>query len=179
MTQNARIVSLQVGTPAEHGTPGAADPLKRPWRSGFAKKPVQTPVQLERTNFVGDGQADLEHHGGPEKAVCVYPAAHFPYWFERLGKPFGPGAFGENLSVSGLVEKDVCVGDVFRIGNSLVQVTQPRSPCWKLARFHGEKHLALWVQETGFCGWYFSVVETGQVQAGDHLELVERPFPQW
>ncbi|RDV36445.1 MOSC domain-containing protein [Bradymonadaceae bacterium TMQ3] len=179
MVNEARIVSLRVGMPRELGRAGAQDPLERPWRTGFVKEEVRGALWLDWENFEGDGQADRKHHGGVEKAVCVYSTAHLAYWSKRLWRAMGPGAFGENLSVEGLVEEDVCVGDVYRVGSALVRVTQPRSPCWKLARMHGEKKLALWVQQTGFCGWYFGVVERGLVEAGQALTLVERPFPQW
>ena len=179
MIEEARIESLRVGMPRELGRAGAEQPMERPWRTGFIKEEVRGALWLDWENFEGDGQADRKHHGGVEKAVCVYPVAHLAYWSKRLGRRFRPGAFGENLSVAGLVEADVCVGDVYRVGGARLRVTQPRSPCWKLARVHGEKAFALWVQQTGFCGWYFGVVERGYVEAGQTLKLVERPYPQW
>ncbi|MFW6054091.1 MAG: MOSC domain-containing protein [Persicimonas sp.] len=180
MMQYPKIVSLRVGKPRTHGTPGAEDPLERPWRSGFVKNPVSGPVELGWTNLAGDAQADLEHHGGVDKAVCVYPERRLAYWSDRLGHELTAGDFGENFTVSGQDETTVCIGDVYRVGQkALVQVTQPRSPCWKLARYHGEKRLALWVQQTGYGGWYLRVLQQGAVEAGQRLILVERPYPKW
>ncbi len=168
------IHALHVGLPQTLG-----DPSRQPWRSGIVKAPVAGPVHLGETNLDGDGQADLRHHGGPEKAVCVYPLAHYPYWTERLGLALGPGDFGENATIAGQDEASVCIGDVFVVGEALVQVSQPRSPCWKLARRWDRKKLALWVQETGYTGWYLRVLRTGRVEAGLAVVLGERPHPEW
>ncbi|AWV88662.1 MOSC domain-containing protein [Bradymonas sediminis] len=172
-------MSLRVGLPREYGTPGAKEPMHRPWRTGFFKDAVRGSIFLGRTNLDGDGQADLRVHGGPDKAVCVYPAARYPYWRERLGLELPYGSFGENFTVAGLDEDSVCIGDIFEVGEALVEVSQPRSPCWKLARRWGEKKLALWVQQTGFTGWYFRVLEEGEVACGQALRLRERPHPEW
>lgn len=175
-----RLHALHVGKPKQHGTEGADDPMDRPWRSGIFKEPKKDPVFLGETNLDGDEQADKKNHGGPDKAVCVYPLAHLPYWAERLGRDdFGPGAFGENFTVAAMDEASVCVGDVYAVGEARVQVSQPRAPCWKLARRWGEKKLALWVQETGYTGWYLRVLGTGTVAAGQPLVLEERPHPEW
>lgn len=170
------LVSVQVGTPRILGTGESAD---RPWTTGFIKTAVAGPVWLGRTNLTGDGQADLVNHGGPDKAVCVYPAVHYPYWRAELGLALECGAFGENFTVAGLAEADVCIGDVWSVGGALVQVSQPRQPCWKLARRWAVKDFALRVQQTGRTGWYFRVLREGLVEAGDPLTLVERPEPGW
>lgn len=179
VSDHPRIISLRVGLPKEYGTPGAKDPMQRPWRTGFIKYAVQGPIFLGRTNLVGDGQADLRFHGGPDKAVCVYPKVRYPYWRERLERELPFGSFGENFTVSGLDEESVCIGDIFQVGGALVEVSQPRSPCWKLARRWGEKELAIWVQQTGFTGWYLRVLEEGEVACGQALRLRERPHPEW
>ena len=174
------LVSVQVGGPQTLGTEGAADPAERPWVTGFIKAPVAGPVAAGRTNLNGDGQADLVNHGGPDKAVCVYPEAHYPHWRADLDLPdLAPGAFGENFTVVGLAEPDVCIGDVWTVGGAVFQVSQPRQPCWKLARRWRVKDLALRVQQTGFTGWYFRVLQEGVVEAGQPLALVERPEPNW
>ncbi len=129
---------------------------------------------MSRTGLEGDAQADLKNHGGPEKAVCVYPLEHYPHWITRLGQELRPGAFGENFSTEGLLEQEVCIGDVYRVGSTVVQVSQPRQPCFKLAARHGVKELALWVQEAGLTGFYFRCLEPGEVRAGEEIELVER-----
>jgi MOSC domain-containing protein YiiM len=152
-------------------------------RSGFVKAPAAGPLWLGETGLEGDGQADLKVHGGPEKAVCLYPLEHYPYWEERLGRRLPEAAFGENFSTEGLVESEVCIGDVFRVANPagssgpIVQVSQPRQPCYKLAARHGVKKLALWVQETGLTGFYFRVLKEGEIRAGTELALLERPAP--
>lgn len=171
------LESVQVGTPRGLGTEG--DSADRPWTTGFVKSPVAGPLWLARTNLAGDGQADLVNHGGPEKAVCVYPAAHYPYWRADLDLTLEFGAFGENFTVAGLTEADVCIGDVWAVGAAVVQVSQPRQPCWKLARRWAVKDLALRVQQTGRTGWYFRVLREGEVKAGDAPTLVERPEPAW
>ena len=135
---------------------------------------------MKRLGIVGDGVADPKHHGGIDKAVCVYSADHFPYWREALGiEGFGAAAFGENLTVQGLVEDEVCVGDVWGLGSARVRVTQPRQPCWKLARRWKLKDLALRVMQNGFTGWYLRVLEEGAVEAGDAITRQERPHPEW
>lgn len=174
------IRSIQVGLPRELGQVEAADPMDRPWRSGIFKEPVAGPLWLGSTNLAGDGQGDLIHHGGPEKAVMVYAAAHYPAWRVELGIPDLPfGGFGENFTVDGLTEEGVCIGDIYVVGGARVQVSQPRQPCWKLARRWRIKNLALRTQETGRTGWYFRVLTEGYVQAGDALLLEDRPLPEW
>lgn len=175
------LLSVQVGLPRRLGEDGAADPMERPWATGFFKLPVPGPVRLGPTNLDGDGQADLAHHGGPDKAVLAYPAAHYPDWRRELGDPGLPfGGFGENFTVEGLTEADVCVGDTWRVGDGVaVQVSQPRQPCWRLARRWRVKTLAARVQETGRTGWYFRVLAEGVVAAGMPLVLADRPHPGW
>jgi MOSC domain-containing protein YiiM len=175
------IHSIQVGVPQQHGQAGAADPMDKLWTTGFYKQPVEGAVYASRRNLEGDGQADLENHGGPDKAICCYPLAHYAAWAERLGVAELPtGAFGENFTIAGLTEPNVCVGDTYAVGERLVvQLSQPRQPCWKLARRWRVKTLALEVQQTGRTGWYFRVLTPGRVAAGADLRLVERPFPAW
>lgn len=178
---NPFLSSIQVGLPRHFGQEGAANPMDRPWATGFFKEPVTGSVWLGATNLVGDGQADLVHHGGPDKAVLAYSADHYDFWRRALhisALPFG--AFGENLTVEGLTEADVCIGDTWRIGDeAVVQVSQPRQPCWKLARRWRIKSLALQVQQTGRTGWYFRTLTEGAVAAGMPLILVARPHPEW
>lgn len=151
------------------------------WTTGFYKNSVSEPVYAGKLNVEGDGQADLEVHGGPDKAICCYAYAHYPFWRERLNNAELPtGAFGENFTIAGLAEPDVCIGDTWQAGERLVvQLSQPRQPCWKLARRWRVKTLALEVQQSGKTGWYFRVLTPGRVAAGTPLTLIERPFPQW
>jgi len=176
----AELVSVQVGVPRTVGLVDVTDPMDQVWTTGFFKEPVAGSVRLGRVNLAGDGQADLQNHGGPEKAVNVYPGEHYPYWERDLGLQALPcGSFGENFTTEGLLEADVCIGDVFKIGDALVQLSQPRQPCWKLVRRWRVKDLALRVQQTGRTGWYFRVLREGHVQAGAKLRLIERLHPEW
>ena len=177
---SAAVVSIQVGQPRTVRSSVEPDPDNHVWTTGFFKHPITVSLWLGRLNLDGDGQADLENHGGPDKAVNVYPSEHYPYWAQTIGlADLQPGGFGENFTIEGLLERDVCIGDVFEIGESLVQVSQPRQPCWKLARRWRTKDLAVLVQETGRTGWYFRVLREGHVQAGSRLVLVERHHPNW
>ncbi len=175
------LVSIQVGLPQTYGQEGAADAMDRVWRTGFIKESVSGPVPLRTTNLDGDGQADLVHHGGPEKAVLAYAAEHYAAWRQELDKPALPyGAFGENFTIEGLAESSICIGDTWQVGEgALVQVSQPRQPCWKLARRWRIKTLALQVQQSGRTGWYFRVLREGVVAAGMPLVLAARPYPEW
>ncbi len=154
--------------------------MDRPWLTGFFKEPVEGPIWLGQTNLAGDGQADLKNHGGPDKAVLAYAADHYPAWRAELDRSDLPyGAFGENFTIAGLVEETVCIGDVYAVGEARVQVSQPRQPCWKIARRWRIKDLTARVQATGRTGWYFRVLAEGYVQPGLPVTLLERPFPQW
>lgn len=174
------LVSIQVGLPRAYGREGADDPMDRPWETGFFKQAVDGPRWLGKTNLVGDGQADLVNHGGPDKAVLCYAASHYPGWREELQRPDLPhGAFGENFTIDGLTEETVCVGDVYRLGEAIVQVSQPRQPCWKLAWRWRLKELTALVERSGRTGWYIRVLEEGEVRPGLGLTLLERPYPEW
>lgn len=162
-----RIVSLNVAPPSRQRYGG------REYFTGGGKEPVPEAV-LGPENFEGDGQGDRENHGGPDKAVCVYPFDHYAHWERALGRGLSPGAFSENLTVSGALETEVCIGDVFRAGEALVQVSQPRTPCGKLAAKNGEGRLARWVSGAGYTGFYMRVLCGGLVRAGDPFEPVER-----
>lgn len=174
------VLSINVGLPKQLGIEGAADPMDRPWTTGFFKEPVTGRIYLGRTNLVGDGQADLVLHGGTEKAVLAYAAKHYPEWRQELNLPDLPyGAFGENFTTSLQTEEDVCIGDIFAVGEAKIQVSQPREPCWKLARRWRIKDLPKRVIASGRSGWYFRVLSEGFVETGLPLTLLERPLPQW
>ncbi|HWL57235.1 MAG TPA: MOSC domain-containing protein [Paracoccus sp. (in: a-proteobacteria)] len=150
--------------------------------SGIAKRPVDHPLHLGPTGFAGDEQADRRVHGGVEKAVHHYPRDHYPEWRADLGALAlleAPGAFGENVSTLGLTEATVAVGDIFRLGGALVQVSQGRQPCWKLSQRFGVADMARRVQESGRTGWYYRVLEPGVVASGDAMTLVDRLAQEW
>lgn len=166
--------------PQTFGEKDAKNPMDREWETGIVKRPFEGKIWAGKTNLQGDGQGDRKNHGGPEKAIFVYPAAHYAYWQKKLGRTdFTVGAFGENLSVRNIKEADLCIGDIFQIGAATVQVSQPRRPCWRPARRWRIKDLAIQIQQEGLTGWYFRVLEEGEIQAGDYLELQERPYPEW
>jgi MOSC domain-containing protein YiiM len=174
-----KIIGLQTSLPRTVGTPGAAAPMEREWTTGFFKESVAGVRQVTTLGIEGDGQADLVNHGGPDKAICVYPSEHYAGWAEVLGLTLPVGAFGENFTTHGMTENEVCVGDVFQCGELTLQVTQPRQPCWKLARRWRIKDLAAQVEHTGHTGWYFRVLNAGPVQTEMVLSLVKRGATQW
>ncbi|MGN7867641.1 MOSC domain-containing protein [Paracoccus sp. 22332] len=150
--------------------------------SGIAKVPVHGSLMLGAEGFAGDAQADRRVHGGPEKAVHHYPLDHYAAWRADLGAlPVldAPGAFGENVSTQGMTEDTVAVGDIFRLGGALIQVSQGRQPCWKLNHRFGVPDMARRVQDTGRTGWYYRVLQTGEVAPGDDLVPVDRLAPGW
>jgi MOSC domain-containing protein YiiM len=170
------VVAMFVGLPAER-----QDLIReRSFRTGFWKEQTSERRWLSLLNLDGDGQADLVHHGGVDKALLVYAATHYPQWREELPEQrMGPGAFGENLTVDGLDEGAVCIGDTWRVGGAVVQVTQARRPCWKLEARWNLPGLLHRTEVSGRTGWYHRVVEEGLVGAGDPLTLVDRPHPAW
>jgi MOSC domain-containing protein YiiM len=174
-----RLVSLQVGMPQHLGNADATDQDDQPWYSGFIKLPVDRPLMARRTNLDGDGQADLKVHGGPDKAILAYSADHYPSWQTVLQREFPYGAFGENLSIAGASEADYCIGDVLELGQARLQVSQPRQPCWKLARRWGVDQLSAAVIKSGRSGWYLRVLAEGMVETGQSLRLLERPCPEF
>ena len=162
---------------------GSVRPLgKRATPSGIAKAPVTAPVLLRRNGFQGDAHGDTVRHGGPEKAVHHYPFDHYANWKSEIGSHAlldRPGAFGENVSTTGLTEADVAIGDIFRLGHALVQVSQGRQPCWKLNERFADIRMARGVQVSGRTGWYYRVLEEGIVSPDDGLQLVERTNAYW
>jgi MOSC domain-containing protein YiiM len=174
------IRSIQIGMPRQLGTPGSEAPNQQPWFSGFMKTAVSGPVEVTLTGITGDGQADLKNHGGPDKAMLCYSADHFPFWSNKLSRDnISGGMFGENLTINQLSEDEVCIGDTFSIGDVIVQVTQPRQPCWKLGRRWNEPTLPKLVVKNGFSGWYLRVLAVGMIEAGQGYERTNRPNPAW
>lgn len=174
------IQSIQVGMPRQLGTPGSEDPNQTPWFSGFFKTPVEGPIEVTPTGLVGDGQADLKNHGGPDKALLCYNAGHFPFWKAELSRDdVAGGMFGENLTIDSLTEEDVCIGDTYAIGDVVVQVSQPRQPCWKLKRRWNEPKISKLVIKHSYCGWYLRVLTPGVIEAGQNYAPIERTNPEW
>lgn len=153
--------------------------MERPWTTAFFKEPVAGPVWLGATNLECDRQADLKNHGGPDRAVMAYAAGHYPGWRAELYLEIPHGAFGENFTVAGMDEATVCIGDSYEVGGAVVQVSQPRIPCWKIARRWQVKDLSARVQRSGRTGWYLRVLREGEVKADDEMRLIDRPYPEW
>lgn len=174
------IVSIQVGTPSEYGRDGAADPMDQRWFTSFYKQPVAGPIRVLTEGLEGNEQADCRFHGGPDKAVLAYSANHYPLWQDELTVPeMSGGGFGENLTIAGQTEATVCIGDRYAIGNVVLEVSQPRQPCWKLARRWRISDLPKRVIRTSRTGWYLRVIQRGTIAAADEIHLLSRPHPEW
>ncbi|HET9690519.1 MAG TPA: MOSC domain-containing protein [Acidimicrobiales bacterium] len=145
-------------------------------RTGIRKRPVAAAtLALSTTNLEGDGQADLAVHGGPDKAVYAYPSEHWPVWEAEIGRPFGPAAFGENLTTAGATEDDVRIGDRWHWGDAVLEVCQPRTPCFKLALHSGTAEVGRRMRATGRSGWYLRVLRTGTVPTAGPVAVEAHP----
>lgn len=148
--------------------------------SGIFKSAVDGPQHLGTNGLEGDEQADLRYHGGPEKALHQYPAEHYALLAQewpQCASLLGPGVLGENISTRGMTEHDVCIGDVFGMGEARIQLSQPRSPCWKIDRRLKVDGASRFVEAAGVTGWYYRVLDEGRLCAGDEIVLLERPNP--
>lgn len=174
------LISIQVG-PVRDMEPGPFDDGKgAAWRSAIVKTPVSGAVFVGIAGVAGDAQADDTQHGGIDRAVLAYSADHYSHWQAEIGNPgMGPGGFGENLTIAGLDETTVHIGDVYAIGDIVLQVSQPRQPCWKLARRWNLRDLPARVERNGRSGWYSRVLHPGLAEPGLPVTLVERPNPDW
>jgi MOSC domain-containing protein YiiM len=174
-----RLLSIQVGLPEVFTSKEAIGPGETIWTSAFFKQPVIGPVWVGRTNIAGDGQASSTH-GGSEKAVCAFPWEHYSYWQSEFNLPeLAYGAFGENFTLEGQLEDQSCIGDSIAFGEVVLQVSQPRPPCWRLARWWQRREFAARMEETGRTGWYCRVIKEGYAEAGTTIQLLERPCPEW
>lgn len=150
--------------------------------SAIAKHPVDEAVELGPFGFAGNQVGDLLHHGGRDKAVHLYPAEHYAFWKEKypgLDLLNRPGAFGENLSCTGLTEDRLHLGDIFRLGEAVIECSHARQPCWKLNHYFGEPDVMATVVKTTKSGCYFRVLEPGKVRAGDKFVQLDRLHPEW
>ncbi|MCP3382273.1 MOSC and FAD-binding oxidoreductase domain-containing protein [Bradyrhizobium sp. CCGUVB4N] len=163
----ARLLSVNVGLPRDIAWQG------RTVHTGIWKAPVEGPRRVRRLNIDGDGQGDIAGHGGEQRAVYVYQDASYRYWQEHLGRSnFVPGQFGENFTVEGLADAEVCIGDRYRIGSAVFEVTQPRVTCYRLGIRMEEPDMAALLVKHGRPGFYFRVIEEGDVEAGDEIMRV-------
>ncbi|MBO1520093.1 MOSC domain-containing protein [Oceanisphaera pacifica] len=164
---------------------GKAAMLNSTISSAIHKQPILTRQYCDFTGLVDDTQVSTAYHGGVERALHYYPKEHYAYWqawFLGMGlksaKPLlSAGGFGENISGTGLIEQEVCIGDIYRLDNALIQISQPRSPCYKLNARFSYPAFSVLVQANGRTGWLLRVLETGEVGPEANLALVERPYP--
>src|SRR5690554_2384373 len=169
MTMNTfEVLSINVGKPQEYMY---QDKLVS---TAIWKSAIDEPVMLSSTNIAGDGQADLINHGGLDKAVMVYSYEHYGYWEQHLQQKLAYGAFGENVTIEGLTEHDVCIGDTFQWGEAIVQISQPRYPCYKLSIRHGLPEIPQLVLDTGFTGYYVRVLKPGIVSKDAPFQQLEK-----
>ena len=164
-----RVVSVNVGLPREVEWKGITV------STGIFKEPVPGAIAVRRNNLDGDRQADLTVHGGPNKAVYGYASEHYPYWqsqFPKMDLPWG--AFGENLTTEGVSEDSLHIGDKLRIGSAVLMVVQPRMPCYKLQIRFGRDDIIQRFLQSGHSGFYFSIVEEGELASGSPIEFVHR-----
>ena len=165
---SGRLLSINVARPGFLRLRG------REVRTGIFKEPVGGRARIARLGVAGDMQADPTFHGGPSKAIYLYSAEHYDYWRPILERDdLAPGFFGENFTAEGVTEDSVRVGDVFRIGTAAVQITTPRSPCFKLGARVGSPRFVRTFLESGRIGYYLRVVEEGEAAAGDAIELLD------
>jgi len=149
-------------------------PEGKSWRSAIDKQPVLAPARLAYEGLAGDAQADRRYHGGPARALLGYSAGHYPSWAAELRRAdLGPGSFGENLTIEGLDESSACIGDELRLGTAVIQISQPRMPCVKLARRLATPDIVARTLSTARTGFYLRVLEEGDVGPGP-LELLGR-----
>jgi len=173
------VEQIRTGKVKELGHAGAKDPMERAWTTGMFKEQQEGKVWLYETGLAADEIGDTKNHGGFEKALFAYPSTHYTYWQTTIPEAsMDIGGMGENLVLTDVNEFTAFIGDTYRLGEAIIEVSQPRQPCWKPARRFQVMDLALQIQQTGYTGWYYRVVEEGYVEAGA-LELLERPHPEW
>jgi MOSC domain-containing protein YiiM len=170
-----KIVSIQVGKVATHTTQEGET-----WTSGYYKQAIEGSVFVGKINLDGDAQHNTKVHGGEHRAILAYCADHYEQWHKELGVDLPYGSFGENLAVAGWHEDNACIGDIYRIGDSVrVQVSQPRQPCDNIYRHLGIRGIGKQVMQAMRTGWYLRVLETGTIEAGMSVILEERLHPTW
>lgn len=162
-----KLLSINVSLPKEVTHKGQT------FVTGIFKEPIVGSAKVSRLNIEGDGQADLKYHGGEERAVYVYSNDHYSFWKQQLGRDdFEMGQFGENLTVEGMLDDEVCIGDQYRIGTVLFEVSQPRIPCYKLAARMNDNRITKLFFNSGRLGFYMRVLEEGEITAGDEILTV-------
>ncbi|AFI27089.1 MOSC domain-containing protein [Bacillus stercoris] len=164
---NRQIIHLAVGKPKEY------DWNHRKEMSAIGKSTVSS-IELKKAGIVGDDVANHKFHGGADRAVCLYPFEHYVYWERMFNKKMTPPIFGENITATGMLEEQVCIGDVYRIGGTIIQVTQGRVPCATISKYNEERDFLKKVVETCLTGYFFRVLQEGTIESHSDIELVEK-----
>ena len=169
-----QLLSIQVGKVQTHDHNG------KEWTSAYLKKPVAGRVHVGKLTVAGDEQKHLKFHGGEHRSVLMYAAAHYAMWKAELDRDLPYGSFAENFTVSGLDEDSVCLGDTYKIGDTVrLQVSQPRQPCNQIYMALGIRGIVKKVNATWRSGWYLRTLQEGEVEAGMPITLLDRPHPEW
>lgn len=163
--KNRTIINLAIGKPKPYTWDNKEE------NSAIGKRTVKE-AELKKSGFVGDGVANPEFHGGPDRAVCIYPYEHYSKWESEFQTKLQLPAFGENLTVTGMQESEVCVGDIYKIGNTVVQVTQGRVPCSTISQFNQQRQLLNKVFKSCYTGYFLRVLEEGSIFIDSKIELV-------
>ncbi|MEH7097114.1 MOSC domain-containing protein [Neobacillus vireti] len=164
---NRKIINLAVGKPKESNWNNKKE------QSAIGKTSLQA-VELKKSGFIGDDVANHQFHGGPDRAVCLYPFEHYSYWEDIFQKKLILPAFGENITATGMAEEQVCIGDIYKIGDTIVQVAQGRVPCSTISKYNEENQFLKKVVETTLTGYFFRVLEEGTIMFDSEITLVEK-----
>ncbi len=171
----AKIISIQIGKAKSYGDKESKTFFDKYWESASFKDVVNGEVWVGKLGIIGDEVADKVHHGGLDKAVFANSYQNYPHWKEFLKVSDIPfGALAENLTVSKLHESNVCLGDIHKIGNVLLQVSQPRKPCWKISRRWNNKEFTNEIYTSGLTGWYYRVLEEGTIKPNDTVSIMAK-----
>ncbi|WP_449537725.1 MOSC domain-containing protein [Ferdinandcohnia sp. Marseille-Q9671] len=168
VSNNIKLMNFSIGLPKK-----LKDGKNEEFSSAICKETVEEAF-LTKDGFRGDGVADLKHHGGPDRAVCVYPHEHYALWQQEFLTPFPPSTFGENITVTNMLEQDVCIGDIYQLGDAVIQVSQGRVPCSTITKRTKNPYLLKLMVQTGFTGYLCRVIEEGLVRKDSPIRLLER-----
>ncbi|WP_318508769.1 MOSC domain-containing protein [Bacillus sp. T3] len=164
---NRKIINLAVGKPREYNWNNKKE------FSGIGKSVVQA-FEVKKTGIIGDDVANHKFHGGPDRVVCFYPFEHYSYWEDVFQKKLILPAFGENITATGMTEEQVCIGDIYKIGDTILQITQGRVPCVTISNYNEEKQLLKKVIDTTLTGYFFRVLEEGTIMLDSEITLLEK-----
>lgn len=164
---NRKIINLAIGKPKEYSWDQSKE------QSAIGKTTV-TEAKLKKSGFIGDDVANHEFHGGVARAVCLYPYEHYPHWEKIFNRKLQLPAFGENLTVTGMTEAEVCIGDIYKIGEAVIQVTQGRVPCSTISKYNQEQEFLNLVFDASLTGYFFRVLEEGTITVNSQIELIEQ-----